>query len=61
MLNDDLRTQEEACCVAADYAARHNASEKKAKAFAVTWFNQGEGQIRTASALESLLKGILGV
>lgn len=61
MLNDDLKTQEEACCVAADYAARHNANEQKAKDFAVTWFVQGEGADRSSSALESLLKRILDV
>jgi hypothetical protein len=60
-MNDELKTVEDARCVAVEYAARHDADEQKAKKFATTWFNMGEGAERSAGALESLLKRHLGI
>lgn len=60
--SDELNTVEEARCVGAEYAARHNVNEAQAKEFAARWFKTGEGfPERKAMALESLLKKKFGL
>jgi hypothetical protein len=58
---DEVRTEEDARCIAAEFAARHNQDERRAKEYASSWFNMGGGCERKTGALEGVLKWRLGV
>lgn len=61
MMNGEVKTEEDARCIAVDYAARHDASEHKAKEIASSWFKMGDGGERSTETLLSILKRQLGI